>query len=63
VRVLHALLQVAGLNILTILAFSEGELEQGKALYPLLFAVLVPAVAYLLIWAWMRLKHWRGGQG
>jgi hypothetical protein len=48
---------VAGLNILAIVAFSEGELEQGKALYPLLFAVLVPAVAYLLAWAWMRWRH------
>jgi hypothetical protein len=47
---------VAGLNILTIVAFSEGELEQGKALYPLLFAVAVPAVAYLLAWLWHR---WR----
>jgi len=48
---------VAALNIVTILAFSEGELEQEKALYPLLFAVAVPAAAYFLAWAWMRWRH------
>ena len=48
---------VATLNIVTILAFAEGELEQGKALYPLLFAVLVPAAAYLLLQAWFRLRR------
>ena len=48
---------VAALNIVTILAFSEGEDEQARAIYPLLFAVLVPAAAYLLIWAWMRWRH------
>jgi len=48
---------VAALNIATILAFAENELEQRKALYPLLFAVAVPAAAYLLIRAWMRWRH------
>ena len=50
---------VAALNVVTILAFSEGEDEQARAIYPLLFAVAVPAATYLLLWAWMR---WRGKQ-
>ena len=50
---------VAGLNILSILAFSEGEIEQQKAVYPLIFAFAVPAAAYLLAWLWHR---WRGRQ-
>ena len=50
---------VAGLNVATIVAFSEEEIEQARAIYPLFFAVAVPAVTYLLLWAWMR---WRGKQ-
>jgi hypothetical protein len=48
---------VAGLNAATIIAFSEGELEQQKALFPLVLAVAVPAVTYLLLWAWVRLRR------
>ena len=47
---------VAALNVATILAFSEGEVEQQKAVYPLVFAVLVPAVLYAIGWGWAR---WR----
>lgn len=43
---------VAGLNVATILAFSEEQLERQKALIPAALAVAVPAVIYLLLWAW-----------
>ena len=49
-------LVVAGLNIATILAFSEEDNPGQKALVPLAFALLVPAAAYLLAWLWFR---WR----
>jgi hypothetical protein len=48
---------VAGLNIATIIAFSEGENDSRKALVPLAFAVLVPAAAYLLAWLWFRIRN------
>ena len=44
---------VAGLNVMTILAFSE---EIEKAWRPLLLAFAVPAVAYLLAWTWFRFR-------
>ncbi len=44
-------LVVAGLNVFTILAFSD-EVEWGKAERPAILAVLVPAVVYLLLWGW-----------
>jgi hypothetical protein len=49
---------VAMLNVFTILAFAEGELDRGKVWYPLLFAALVPATAYGvgLLWEWLRRK-------
>jgi hypothetical protein len=50
---------VAGLNVATIVAFSEGETERQKALVPLVLAAAVPAVTYLLLWAWVR---WRRGK-
>lgn len=46
---------VAGLNIATILAFSEG-LEHEKWVAPFILAVTVPAVTYALAWLWVR---WR----
>ena len=46
---------VAGLNVFTIVAFSEGA-EREKAIYPLLFAVAVPAALYGLIWGWLKVK-------
>lgn len=46
---------VAGLNVVTILAFAEG-VEREKALTPLFFAFAVPALAYLLGWLW---QAWR----
>ncbi|HEX6689552.1 MAG TPA: hypothetical protein VF110_00210 [Burkholderiales bacterium] len=48
---------VAALNIATILAFSEGELEHEKALLPLVFAFVVPAAAYALLWAWFKFRN------
>lgn len=42
-------LVVAGLNVMSILAFGE---EPEKAVRPAIFAIVVPAVAYLLAWAW-----------
>lgn len=47
---------VAGLQVGSILAFSEGELEREKAVLPLMLAVAVPAGAYCLIWIWVRLR-------
>ncbi len=46
---------VAGLHIATILAFSD-EVEHGRALYSAAFAVIVPAVAYLIGWGWSKLR-------
>jgi hypothetical protein len=45
---------VAALNVATILAFGD-EVQPEKALWPALFAVLVPAAAYGLGWAWEKL--------
>ncbi|MDQ5849893.1 MAG: hypothetical protein M3544_13135 [Pseudomonadota bacterium] len=50
---------VAGLQVASILAFSEGELEREKALLPLMLAVAIPAGAYFLIWGWVRLRNRR----
>jgi hypothetical protein len=47
---------VAGLNIATILAFGD-EIAPEKALWPLFFAFIVPAAAYLLGWGWERLRR------
>ena len=47
---------VASLNAFTILAFAEGEVEREKAIYPVAFGVLVPAVLYALLWGWQQLK-------
>ena len=47
---------VSGLNAVTILAFSE---EHEKAWRPILLAVSVPAVLYVigLAWQWLRRKR------
>jgi hypothetical protein len=47
---------VAGLNILAILAFGD-ETPPEKALWPLFFAVAVPALLYGLGWVWARLRR------
>ena len=44
---------VAALNVVSILAFGE-EVGPEKALWPAFFAVLVPAIAYGVAWAWAR---------
>ena len=44
---------MSALNAGTILAFSE---EHEKALRPIVLGVLVPAVAYLIGWAWFRFR-------
>jgi hypothetical protein len=48
---------VAGLNVGTILAFSEGA-EQEKAVLPAIFGVAVPALLYgvLMFWNFIRRK-------
>jgi hypothetical protein len=46
---------VAALNVVAILAFGD-EVPPEKALWPLFFAVLVPALIYAVGWAWDR---WR----
>jgi hypothetical protein len=47
---------VAALNVGTILFFGD-EIDPEKALWPALFAVLVPAAAYGLGWVWDRLTN------
>ena len=49
-------LTVAALNVVTILAFAD-EVEHQKALVPVAFGVLVPALAYALGWAWAWLRR------
>ena len=44
---------VSGLNAATILAFSE---QPEKAWRPIVLAIAVPAVAYLIGWLWARWK-------
>ena len=48
---------VTGLQAATILAVGEEPPE--KAVRPLVLAVVVPAVLYLLIWGWVRLRRGR----
>jgi hypothetical protein len=45
---------VAALNAGTILAFSE---EQEKAIQPIVLGVLVPAVLYVILLGWQRLRR------
>jgi hypothetical protein len=45
---------VAGLHVMTILAFSD-EIEHGRAAWSAAFALLVPAAAYLIGWCWEKL--------
>jgi hypothetical protein len=44
---------VAGLNVMTILAFGE-DAERGKAVMPLAFGIAVPAIVYLVGALWQR---------
>ena len=44
---------VAGLNVVTILAFGD-VVDPRKALWPAFFAIAVPAAAYGLGWLWER---------
>jgi hypothetical protein len=50
---------VAMLNVFSILAFAEGEIDRAKVWYPLLFAVLVPATLYGVgvAWEWFTKKN------
>jgi hypothetical protein len=45
---------VSGLSAGTILAFSE---EHEKALQPIVLGVAVPAMLYLILWGWQRLRR------
>jgi hypothetical protein len=45
---------VSSLNAGTILAFGE---EPAKALQPILYGIAVPALLYLLLWGWVRLRR------
>ena len=49
---------VAGLNAVTILAFSD-EVEHAKAAWPVMIGLAVPAAAYVLLWTWFRLRKKR----
>lgn len=46
---------VAGLNVFTIVAFSEGA-EQEKAVQPLVLGVVVPVLLYIVGFAWEKLR-------
>jgi hypothetical protein len=46
---------VAGLDVATIYAFSEG-LERDKALKPLAYGIAVPIALYAVLWLWQRFK-------
>lgn len=48
---------VAGLQVMTILVFSEGELEQEKAVLPLVLVFIVPVAAYGIAWTWAKLRE------
>ena len=47
---------VAGLNVVSILAFGD-EVPAERALWPIFFALVVPAAVYLVGWAWDRWKN------
>jgi hypothetical protein len=47
---------VAGLNVFTILAFADGEIDRDKFWRPLLLGIAVPAVFYCAGMAWDALK-------
>jgi hypothetical protein len=47
---------VAALNVFSILAFAEGEIDRDKVWMPLLFGILVPAGAYALGLLWEVLR-------
>ena len=49
-------LVVAGLNVFSILAFAEGEIDRGKVWWPLLFGIAVPALLYGLGLAWEAIR-------
>jgi hypothetical protein len=53
---------VGGLQVMSILVFSDGELEREKALLPLVFIVVVPAAAYALGWIWAKVRKSRQKQ-
>ena len=46
---------VAGLNAGTILAFSEDESQ--KAIQPIVIGLVVPAVLYLVLLVWQKLRR------
>ena len=49
---------VSGLNAFTIIAFSEGEIEQQKAVRPIVLGLVVPPLLYgtLALWFFLRRK-------
>jgi hypothetical protein len=53
---------VSGLNAFTILAFSEGAIEQEKAVRPIILGVVVPPVLYGIgfLWELLRRRRSRG---
>ena len=53
---------VAGLNAGTILAFSEGPIERQKAILPIVYGLIVPAIVYLAAWGWNAMKKRLGNK-
>jgi hypothetical protein len=47
---------VAGLNAVTIIAFSEG-VEREKAVQPIVYGLLVPALLYAVLSLWVRFSR------
>jgi hypothetical protein len=47
---------VAGLNVLTIVAFSDA-VEHRKAILPAVYGIAVPALLYFALWLWNFLKN------
>jgi hypothetical protein len=47
---------VAGLNAMTIIAFSEG-VEREKAVQPIVYGLVVPAVLYCVGLLWARFSR------
>ena len=50
-------LVVAGLNVFSILAFAEGEIDREKVWWPVLLSFTVPAALYCLGLLWEFFKR------
>ena len=51
---------VAALNAVSIFAFAD-EVEYSKAAWPIGLGFAVPAIGYLLLWSWFKLRRKQSG--